>query len=84
MLKLSKPRLWAMILFWLNDLDRDYDLTKLAPALCHRNFGIGSDGSDCGSGAGLYKMTMLNPDGSVAMCGNGLRAFVLYLANRGW
>jgi len=62
----------------------NYDLTKLAPALCHRNFGIGSDGIlIVDREAGLYKMTMLNPDGSVAMCGNGLRAFVLYLYESG-
>ncbi len=63
---------------------KNYDIVQLAPALCHRNFGIGSDGIlIVDQEAGLYKMTMLNPDGSVAMCGNGLRSFVLYLYEHG-
>ena len=54
------------------------DPATLAKEVCHRRFGVGSDGlilvrknSD-----GLLKMDYLNSDGSfAAMCGNGLRCF---------
>lgn len=66
---------------WIKDLD----IEKLSPALCNRNFGIGSDGIlIVDREDSLYKMTMLNPDGSEAMCGNGLRAFILYLLDEGY
>lgn len=51
--------------------------------ICHRNFGLGSDGilfgpskSDCAD----FKLQILNPDGSEAeKSGNGLRIFARYL-----
>lgn len=61
---------------WLKNLKPE----ELAPKLCDRHFGIGSDGIlIVDKENALYKMTMLNPDGSTAMCGNGLRAFIRYL-----
>jgi diaminopimelate epimerase len=61
---------------WIHNID----LEETAPTLCNRNFGIGSDGIlIVDKEEGLYRMTMLNPDGSEAMCGNGLRAFIRYL-----
>jgi diaminopimelate epimerase len=55
--------------------------------ICHRNFGVGSDGilygpkNDPGTGLGLQ---IFNPDGSEAeKSGNGLRIFSRYLWDRG-
>lgn len=58
--------------------------TRLAAKLCDRNFGIGADGVLLWSGTRFEPiMTVVNSDGSVAeMCGNGLRCFVKYLADR--
>ena len=47
--------------------------------VCHRNFGLGSDGLLVGgkdsTGKG-FKLKIFNPDGSLAeKCGNGLRIF---------
>jgi diaminopimelate epimerase len=59
----------------------------LSPALsqriCHRNFGIGSDGilvhEDREAGA-TFRLRIINPDGSEAeKSGNGLRIFARYL-----
>ncbi len=51
--------------------------------ICHRNFGIGSDGilvHLASSRAGVFKLKILNPDGSEAeKSGNGLRIFARYL-----
>jgi len=64
---------------------KGYDIENIAPILCDRHFGIGSDGIlIVDKEDELYKMTMLNPDGSEAMCGNGLRAFVRYLITKGY
>ena len=54
--------------------------------ICHRNFGLGSDGLLVGgrdsSGKG-FKLTIFNPDGSLAeKSGNGLRIFVRSLWDR--
>ena len=62
------------------------DWAGLAPALCDRHFGIGSDGLLVvhDSNQAPVRMVMYNPDGSEAeMCGNGLRAFVKYAVERG-
>ncbi len=54
-------------------------------ALNDRHFGIGGDGLIIiDKENGFYKMTMINPDGSEAMCGNGIRCFGLYLVERGY
>jgi diaminopimelate epimerase len=51
--------------------------------ICHRNFGIGSDGilvHEPSTRAGVFKLRILNPDGSEAeKSGNGLRIFARYL-----
>jgi diaminopimelate epimerase len=58
----------------------EHDWSALAPALCDRHRGIGSDGilvalpSD---NAGV-RMRMYNPDGTEDECGNGLRCLVRY------
>ena len=56
--------------------------------ICHRNFGIGSDGILWGSlGAkdgAPFSLRIFNPDGSEAQkSGNGLRIFCRYLFDRG-
>lgn len=60
---------------------------ELVRLICHRNFGVGSDGilygptHHSGSGLGLQ---IFNPDGSEAeKSGNGLRIFSRYLWDRG-
>ncbi|MCA9184944.1 MAG: diaminopimelate epimerase [Pirellulaceae bacterium] len=55
--------------------------------ICHRNFGIGSDGIliRCApQGKGRFAVRILNPDGSEAeKSGNGLRIFARYLWDQG-
>jgi len=58
------------------------DLSDLAKKICHRNFGVGSDGLILIAAGKVYKFRMIfyNPDGSEAeMCGNGIRCFARYL-----
>lgn len=56
-------------------------------AVCHRNFGLGSDGILYGplpSEVADFRLRILNPDGSEAeKSGNGLRIFCRYLHDRG-
>ncbi len=56
---------------------------KQIQQICHRNFGVGSDGILLGplpSESCDFKLRILNPDGSEAeKSGNGLRIFVRYL-----
>lgn len=61
------------------------DWHSLAKDMCHRRFGVGSDGlllaltSDCAD----VRMRMFNPDGSEAeMCGNGIRCLVKFALER--
>jgi len=67
---------------------RDYPLTAREVRLvCHRNFGLGSDGILWGpfpfDGAD-FGLRILNPDGGEAeKSGNGLRIFARYLADSG-
>ncbi len=55
--------------------------------ICHRNFGLGSDGILVGptcSEKADFRLTILNPDGSEAeKSGNGLRIFARYLMDIG-
>lgn len=55
--------------------------------ICHRNFGLGSDGILYGplkSDKGDFGLRIFNPDGSEAeKSGNGLRIFVRYLFDNG-
>jgi diaminopimelate epimerase len=69
--------------------ERDIDF-PLGPAairwICHRNWGVGSDGIllRTGSGAADVGLRIFNPDGSEAeKSGNGLRIFAKYLWERG-
>lgn len=55
--------------------------------ICHRNFGIGSDGILYGPifGSEKMKLRILNPDGSEAeKSGNGIRIFSKYLLDAGY
>ncbi|MCC5905905.1 MAG: diaminopimelate epimerase [Balneolaceae bacterium] len=66
----------------------DKELTTLAPSICNRKFGVGSDGVialqfDDTKQADLV-MLYKNPDGSDAgMCGNGARCFALFALTLG-
>ncbi|TVR38700.1 MAG: diaminopimelate epimerase [Cryomorphaceae bacterium] len=54
--------------------------------LCHRRFGIGSDGLiliEPDEVADFY-MNFFNPDGSQSYCGNGSRCAVLFAHSHGW
>jgi diaminopimelate epimerase len=63
------------------------DLAPLAPRLCHRNYGVGSDGLLLGplpSTRADFGLRIINPDGSEAeKSGNGLRIFARYLWDTG-
>ncbi len=63
----------------------DHDWSRLAPELCHRNFGAGADGILVAlpSGIGAVRMRMYNPDGTEDDCGNGLRCLALFARRRG-
>ncbi|MBF0278378.1 MAG: diaminopimelate epimerase [SAR324 cluster bacterium] len=60
---------------------------ELTKRVCHRNFGIGSDGILWGplqEKKGCFGLRIFNPDGSEAeKSGNGLRIFSRYLWDRG-
>ena len=66
---------------------READVPQLSPEeiirLCHRNFGIGSDGIllECSSAThAAHRVRIFNPDGGEAeKSGNGLRIFSRYL-----
>ncbi len=61
------------------------DINSYSRFLNDRHFGIGGDGLIIiDKSNDLYKMTMINPDGSEAMCGNGIRCFALYLLKKGF
>ncbi|MBN1696543.1 MAG: diaminopimelate epimerase [Spirochaetales bacterium] len=56
--------------------------------LCARHYGVGADGLIAVMPSrrpdATFRMKFFNPDGSVAeMCGNGIRCFAKYLADRG-
>jgi len=59
------------------------DVHTLAPRICHRNYGVGSDGILLGAPASEgaeFTLRIINPDGSEAeKSGNGLRIFVRHL-----
>jgi diaminopimelate epimerase len=68
-----------------NDLDGELDQEQIR-RICHRNYGIGSDGILLGPIASKscdFKLRIFNPDGSEAeKSGNGLRIFARYLQDR--
>lgn len=61
------------------------DLSAFARAVCDRHFGVGADGLLAASYKGsLPAMEYYNADGSAAaFCGNGLRCFAVWAAERG-
>lgn len=63
----------------------DFDWAALAPAMCRRHFGIGSDGLLVAlpSETADVRMRMFNPDGTEDECGNGLRCLALYASLKG-
>lgn len=68
------------------DIGREL-ITNEVIRICHRNFGVGSDGILWGpekSDRAEFKLRILNPDGSEAeKSGNGLRIFSRYLWDQG-
>jgi diaminopimelate epimerase len=73
--------------FVLDQAAISFELTpKVIELLCHRNYGIGSDGILLlvPSSRADYGLRILNPDGSEAeKSGNGLRIFAKYLFEHG-
>jgi diaminopimelate epimerase len=71
----------------LNEKDLDFTLTpRTIERLCHRNWGVGSDGILLlvGSSKADFGFRIFNPDGSEAeKSGNGLRIFAKYLYEHG-
>ena len=69
-----------------SDLAGELDAFRIQ-RICHRNFGVGSDGILLGpleSKEGDFGLRIFNPDGSEAeKSGNGLRIFSRYLWDRG-
>lgn len=65
-----------------SELELDRALA-LAPRICHRNYGVGSDGILLGpvsSQVAQFGLRIINPDGSQAeKSGNGLRIFARFL-----
>ena len=70
----------------LFELDNDLYKRRIQ-LICHRNYGVGSDGILIGplrSDACDFKLKIFNPDGSEAeKSGNGLRIFARYLWDEG-
>ena len=66
---------------------RDLDYSEIARDLCQRRVSIGADGLLVleNSDKALFKMRIINPDGSeVNMCGNGARCSAFYASKCGW
>ena len=72
----------------VNPADIDFRPTgKAIRRICHRNYGVGSDGILYGpatGNTGTFSVRIFNPDGSEAeKSGNGLRIFSRYLHEKG-
>ena len=69
-----------------SDLSAELDAFQIQ-RICHRNFGVGSDGillGPLGTKEGDFGLRIFNPDGSEAeKSGNGLRIFSRYLWDQG-
>ncbi len=69
----------------MDPLELDY--SAMARDLCRRRLSVGADGLLVleGSDRAVFKMRVINPDGSeVEMCGNGARCSALYASTCGW
>lgn len=64
----------------LDGRERDEDWSRLAIAMCHRHIGVGADGLLVLTKSSIADigMTMLNPDGTFDVCGNGLRCLARF------
>lgn len=69
------------VLVHASDIPSDLPLDLLAEQVCHRRFGIGSDGLLVVEGNTLR---MFNPDGTEDFCGNGLRCATDHAFAQGW
>ena len=88
MMKLHKYHALGNDYIVIDPKDFDLELTpERVERICHRNFGLGSDGILLGpleSGQGPFVLKIFNPDGSEAeKSGNGLRIFSRYLHDQG-
>lgn len=63
----------------------EQDWSALAPRICDRHFGIGSDGILVAlpSEQAHVRMRMYNPDGTEDDCGNGIRCLALFAVAEG-
>jgi diaminopimelate epimerase len=63
----------------------EQDWSALAPRICDRHFGIGSDGILVAlpSERADVRMRMYNPDGTEDDCGNGIRCLALFAVTEG-
>ncbi|MDR3238396.1 MAG: diaminopimelate epimerase [Spirochaetia bacterium] len=74
---------------YINAIERSVkNPSKLASAMSHRHYGIGSDGliliMESKTQGADFRMRIFNADGSEAeMCGNGIRCFAKYVYERG-
>lgn len=67
----------------------EQEIAELAPRICRRKYGVGSDGilalSPSRNSEADYTMVYRNPDGSKAgMCGNGARCIALFAHSLGF
>ena len=71
----------------IDNREFEFPVTKanLIEKMCHRKFGIGSDGIILleSSTKANFKMVYYNPDGSQSFCGNGSRAVVKFAQSLG-
>lgn len=85
-MKFSKMHSLGNDYIFLNTFEEEITSPSVwAKVLCHRRFGVGSDGFILvePSSSALFRMRIFNADGSEAeMCGNGLRCFGKYVYER--
>jgi diaminopimelate epimerase len=63
----------------------DFELSRLAAAICDRRFGVGGDGLlTVQKEEGAVRLRMFNPDGTEDFCGNGIRCAVVHVHEQGW
>jgi diaminopimelate epimerase len=65
------------------DFPTDTNFAALAPLLCDRHTGVGGDGLIVVTPSPLT-MQFWNPDGTLDMCGNGLRCTIHLAQSEGW